>query len=217
MTVLIVERVSLRVSGAPLFAPLDFAVPAGTVVAVSGPSGAGKSSLLAWMCGTLAPEIEAEGRVLIDGEDLSALPPEKRGFGILFQEPLLFPHLSVRGNLLFGLRSGGSRRDRRRAVDVELEAIGLAGFGGRDPATLSGGQKARVALLRVLLARPRALLLDEPFSALDAANREKVRRLVFEEIRRRELPAVLVTHDSRDLAGVDARVFELTSPADEEP
>jgi putative thiamine transport system ATP-binding protein len=168
--------------------------------------------LLAYLCGTLAPQFEAQGRVLLGDNDISELPPEKRGLGILFQEPLLFPHLSVRGNLLFGLRADGSRLARRRIADTELDSMGLGGFGERDPATLSGGQKARVALLRVLLAKPRALLLDEPFSALDDANRVKVRQLVFEEIRRRKLPTLLVTHDKNDAADAAGPVVALTPP-----
>jgi putative thiamine transport system ATP-binding protein len=194
-----------------LFAPLDLHVPPGVVTSVIGPSGSGKSSLLAYLCGTLAPQFEAEGRVLLDDDDVSALPPERRGLGILFQEPLLFPHLSVRGNLLFGLRDGGDRRARRKIADSELASMGLAGFGDRDPETLSGGQKARVALLRVLLSKPRALLLDEPFGALDRDNRVKVRQLVFDEIRQRKLPTLLVTHDEDDAASAAGPVVALGS------
>jgi putative thiamine transport system ATP-binding protein len=211
MSALTVEQVSLRVSGEALFPPLDLHVPPGTVTSLIGPSGSGKSSLLAYLCGTLAPEFEAEGRVLIDDVDVTDLPPEARGLGILFQEPLLFPHLSVRGNLLFGLRAGGTRQARRRIADAELDSMGLAGFGDRDPATLSGGQRARVALLRVLLAKPRGLLLDEPFSALDDDNRVKVRQLVFDEVRRRELPTLLVTHDEDDAASAAGPVVALTA------
>jgi putative thiamine transport system ATP-binding protein len=212
MSALTVEQVSLRISGEALFAPLDLRVPAGVVTSVIGPSGSGKSSLLAYLCGTLAPEFDAAGRVLLDDDDVSGLPPEKRGIGILFQDPLLFPHLSVRGNLLFGLRADGGRRARRRIVDSELASMGLAGCGDRDPETLSGGQKARVALLRVLLSKPRALLLDEPFSALDRDNRIKVRQLVFEEIRRRNVPTLLVTHDEDDAASAAGPVVALTLP-----
>jgi putative thiamine transport system ATP-binding protein len=212
MTSLTVEQVSLRVTGEALFAPLDLHASAGVVTSVIGPSGSGKSSLLAWLCGILPPEFEADGRVLLGGDDVSELPPEKRGLGILFQEPLLFPHLSVRGNLLFGLYAAGSRRARRRIVDSELDSMGLAGFADRDPATLSGGQKARVALLRVLVAKPRALLLDEPFSALDDVNRVKVRQLVFDEIRRRKLPTLLVTHDKDDAASAAGPVVTLAQP-----
>lgn len=210
MSALTVEQVSLRISGEPLFVPLDLHVPAGVVTSVIGPSGSGKSSLLAYLCGTLAPAFKAAGRVLLDDDDVSGLPPEKRGIGILFQEPLLFPHLSVRGNLLFGLRADGGRRARRKIADSELASMGLAGFGDRDPETLSGGQKARVALLRVLLSKPRALLLDEPFSALDRDNRVKVRQLVFEEIRRRKLPTLLVTHDEDDAESAAGPVVALT-------
>jgi putative thiamine transport system ATP-binding protein len=124
---------------------------------------------------------------------------------------LLFPHLSVCGNLLFGLRDGGGRRARRKIADSELASMGLAGFGDRDPDTLSGGQKARVALLRVLLSKPRALLLDEPFGALDRGNRVKVRQLVFDEIRRRKLPTLLVTHDEDDAASAAGPVVALGS------
>lgn len=210
MSALTVEQVSLRISGEPLFAPLDLHVPAGVVTSLIGPSGSGKSSLLAYLCGTLAPAFEAAGRVLLDDDDVSRLPPEKRGIGILFQEPLLFPHLSVRGNVLFGLRADGGRRARRKIADSELASMGLAGFGDRDPETLSGGQKARVALLRVLLSKPRALLLDEPFSALDRDNRVKVRQLVFDEIRRRKLPTLLVTHDEDDAESAAGPVVVLT-------
>lgn len=212
MSALILEGVSLEIGGKALFEPLDLRVRPGTVTSVVGPSGSGKSSLLAWVCGTLAPEFAAEGRVRLGSDDVSELPPEKRGLGILFQDPLLFPHLSVRGNLLFGLHEGGGRRARRKLADAELESVGLEGFGDRDPATLSGGQKARVALLRVLLARPRALLLDEPFSALDDANRVKVRQLVLDEIIRRELPTLLVTHDKDDAAAAGGPVVALTPP-----
>lgn len=210
MSALTVQRLTLRVSGETLFPPLDLHIPPGVVTSLIGPSGSGKSSLLAYLCGTLALEFEAEGRVLVDGDDVTDLAPEARGLGILFQEPLLFPHLSVRGNLLFGLRADGGRRARRRIADTELDSMGLAGFGDRDPATLSGGQKARVALLRVLLAKPRALLLDEPFSALDYDNRVKVRQLVFDEVRQRKLPTLLVTHDEDDAASAAGPVVVLT-------
>ncbi len=138
---------------------------------IMGPSGSGKSSLLAWLAGFLAPAFEASGTALLDGDDLMAKPPEARHLGLLFQDPLLFPHMSVAGNLLFGMRTGGSRAERMAKVEEALRRIDLDGFADRDPDTLSGGQKARVALMRVLLAQPRALLLDEPFSKLDTSLR----------------------------------------------
>ena len=193
------DNVGLSVGGRALFAPLSLTVRPGEAATVMGPSGSGKSSLLAYICGTLDRGFSAQGRVRLDGRDLDGLPPERRGVGILFQDALLFPHLNVAENLAFGLP--GSLRDRaerqRRVRDALLEAE-LEGFGERDPATLSGGQKARVALLRTLLAEPGALLLDEPFAKLDLSLRARIRGFVFEHARMRRLPILLVTHDPAD-------------------
>jgi len=118
---------------------------------------------------------------------------------MLFQDALLFPHLSVAGNLAFGLPADvRDRRERRRLVDAALAEAGMDNFGDRDPATLSGGQQARIALFRALLSRPRALLLDEPFSKLDAGLRQRIRGFVFEHAKARNLPVLLVTHDRAD-------------------
>ena len=196
---LVLRGVFLRVGGRMLVEPLDLAVAAGQVATVMGPSGCGKSSLLAYICGTLDPGLEAGGQVLLDGADVTSLPTERRRIGILFQDDLLFPHLSVAENLAFGLpRTPSDRRVRRQRIDEALAEADLAGFGGRDPATLSGGQRARVALMRTLLAQPRALLLDEPFSKLDVGLRTRFRRFVFEHVQSNALPTLLVTHDPAD-------------------
>ncbi|WP_411891256.1 ATP-binding cassette domain-containing protein [Yoonia sp. SDW83-1] len=170
----------------------------GEVLTVMGPSGVGKSTLLAFITGTLAPDFEATGEVWLDGHEITHAPPHRRRVGILFQDDLLFPHLSVGANLAFGLAQGGSSRDRLAKVDEALDEVGLKGFADRDPATLSGGQKARVALMRMLLSEPCGLLLDEPFSRLDAALRAQVREMVFDRARVRELPVLMVTHDAED-------------------
>lgn len=209
MNALVIEHAVLSRQGRPLFEPLDLEVAPGTVTSVLGPSGAGKSSLLAWLAGILPPAIVASGHARIGEAVLDGLPPERRGLGLMFQEPLLFPHLDVRSNLLFGMRPGGRRDTRRRRADDALAAVGLAGFGDRDPATLSGGQKTRVSLLRVLLAEPRALLLDEPFSALDEAARANTRDVVFGAAKDRELPTLLVTHDTGDVAAAGGPVVQL--------
>ncbi len=170
----------------------------GEVLTVMGPSGVGKSTLLAFITGTLAPDFEATGEVWLDGHEITHAPPHQRRVGILFQDDLLFPHLSVGANLAFGLAQGGSSRDRLAKVDEALDEVGLKGFADRDPATLSGGQKARVALMRMLLSEPCGLLLDEPFSRLDATLRAQVREMVFDRARARELPVLMVTHDAED-------------------
>lgn len=213
MMALEIETLSLRINGNALFAPLSLRVEPGTVTTIIGASGAGKSSLLNFLCGILPPEITGAGSLRIGKEDISNLPPQARGLGRLFQEPLLFPHLDVAGNLLFGLRAGNSRRERRERVAAALASVGLDDFAQRDPATLSGGQQARVALLRVLLAEPRALLLDEPFRSLDDDNRRLVRDLVFAEAKQRNLPTLLVTHDQEDVAAAGGEVIQLQACA----
>lgn len=194
----------------PLFQPLDIHVPPAATVTLMGPSGCGKSSLLAFLCGTLDPVFHAEGRVWLDGRELTGQPPERRSLGILFQDDLLFPHLSVGENLAFALPAELRRGQRRARVDSALAEAGLAGFADRDPATLSGGQRARVAVLRALLAAPKALLLDEPFGRLDRAMRARFREFVFAHARRAALPAMLVTHDAADAAAAGGPVIELT-------
>ncbi|MDH3490734.1 MAG: ATP-binding cassette domain-containing protein [Gammaproteobacteria bacterium] len=213
MNALVLEQVTLRISDSALFAPLNLRVEPGAVTSVVGPSGSGKSSLLKFLCGILPPDIDAAGKVRMGEEDLSALPPQSRRLGLLFQDPLLFPHLDVAGNVLFGMRAGGARRERQQRAADALTSVGLEGLGRRDPATLSGGQQARVALLRVLLAEPRALLLDEPFRSLDDDNRERVRELVFAQARRRGLPTLLVTHDQSDVDAAGGPVVELQASA----
>lgn len=190
--------VRIALHGRELLA-IDAHVGPGEVLTVMGPSGSGKSTLLAWIGGFLDPVFEASGHVRIGGLDLGAMAPEDRHAGILFQDPLLFPHMSVAGNLLFAIPRHVKGKERRMGlVEQALAGVGMAGMGARDPDTLSGGQKARVALARVLLAEPRALLLDEPFSKLDAELRAQMRALVFDKAKAGRLPVVLVTHDEAD-------------------
>ncbi len=211
------QGVGLRLGGRVLVAPLDLVVGAGEIATVMGPSGCGKSSLLAFVCGTLDPAFAPQGRVRLDGEDIGALPPERRRIGILFQDDLLFPHLSVAENLAFGLPARLRDHTARAArIEAALAEAGLADFGERDPATLSGGQRARIALMRTLVAEPRALLLDEPFSKLDKALRGRMRSFVFEHARGNALPTLLVTHDADDAAATGWPVIEIgtTEPAE---
>lgn len=193
-----------------LIPPLDLVVEPGDVVTIMGPSGSGKSTLLAFLGGFLDRAFTATGTARIDGVELTRLRPEQRRLGILFQDDLLFPHLSVGDNIAFGLRADvRGRSARRAAVDAALERADLAGYADRDPATLSGGQRARVALLRTLVAAPRALLLDEPFGKLDTKLRDDVRRFVFSHARAEGLPTLLVTHDHADAEAAGGRILSI--------
>ncbi|WP_430511299.1 ATP-binding cassette domain-containing protein [Pannonibacter phragmitetus] len=185
-------------------------VAQGDVLTIMGPSGAGKSTLLAYIGGFLDPAFRASGDVIADAVNLSGLPPEQRRAGILFQDPLLFPHMSVGENVAFALPAEvRSAAERQRMAAEMLAEMELDGFAGRDPATLSGGQKARVALARVLVSRPRLLLLDEPFSKLDADLRAQMRSLVFARARCAGLPVLLVTHDEADAEAAGGTVHRL--------
>ncbi|EOI1351639.1 ATP-binding cassette domain-containing protein [Citrobacter amalonaticus] len=196
---LTVRHLSLFLHQTPLFGPLTFEVAKGDIVTLMGSSGCGKSSLLSWMVGALTPPLHAGGELWLDEQRLDRLPTARRQIGILFQDALLFDHFTVGQNLLLALPARLKGAARQDAVQHALERAGMAGLSSRDPATLSGGQRARVALLRALLAQPKALLLDEPFSRLDADRRADFRQWVFDEVRRLDIPVVQVTHDAQDV------------------
>jgi putative thiamine transport system ATP-binding protein len=195
-----------------LVSGLHLHVPPGEILTLMGPSGCGKSSVLAAIAGTLASvseglqPLQLQGSVQLNGRELSHLPTHQRGVGLVFQDALLFPHMTVAENLLFAVpaisTNGTSNTNAQRQARVQqaLQEAELSGMGERDPSTLSGGQRARVALMRALLAEPQALLLDEPFSKLDAALRAQLRPWVFAHVRERRIPVVLVTHDEQDVA-----------------
>jgi putative thiamine transport system ATP-binding protein len=200
-------NVHLAAAGRSLVSGLDLVVEPGEVAALMGPSGCGKSSLLALVGGSLDPGITAVGEVWLNGTRVDRLPAEKRRIGILFQDDLLFPHLSVGENLAFALpRAIASRDERRARIEAALVEAGLAGFAERDPATLSGGQRARVAMMRALLAEPKALLLDEAFAALDTVLRRSFRAFVFDHARAAGLPVLMATHDPADAEAAEARI-----------
>lgn len=205
------REVAIRQGTHRLFAPLTCRIAPGRPVTVVGPSGAGKSSLLAWLTGVLPSGLAGEGEALLDGVSVLGLPAHRRRLGILFQDDLLFPHMTVGENLAFGLPAkadgGPDRAARRDRIEQALARVELTGFSDRDPSTLSGGERARVALLRVLLSEPRALLLDEPFSKLDMTLRDRFRSLVFQSAT--HLPVLLVSHDPQDSVAAGGDVLEL--------
>lgn len=208
MSGLVLDRLEVR-TGDRLIVALDAVVNPGEVLTIMGPSGSGKSTALAAIIGTLGRDFSLSGRLVLDGRDVTALPTRARGIGLLFQDDVLFPHLSVGGNLAFALPASlRGRQARRAAIEAALAKAGLAGFANRDPGTLSGGERARVALMRTLLAEPRALLLDEPFSRLDAGLRDRIRAFVLDLIRAEGIPAILVTHQPDDARAAGGRIID---------
>jgi putative thiamine transport system ATP-binding protein len=201
------KDVTIRKGVELLLGPFDLTIAAGETVTLMGPSGSGKSSLLSYLAGDVPEGLEGHGDVHLNSRALNELPPEARRIGRLFQDDLLFPHMTVGENLLFGMPRG-DRHERAAKMEDALKQAGLAGYAGRAPHTLSGGERARVALFRTLLAEPEAVLLDEPFSKLDMELRASLRSFVFGHLHERRLPALLVTHDRAD-APPGGRVFKI--------
>lgn len=195
-----VRALTLTLPSHVLLDNITFDVPAGKVLTLMGPSGMGKSTVLNWMIGALDPTFRAQGELWLNGNRVDMLSTERRNIAILFQDDLLFPHLNVGQNLSLALTARmKGKNQRRHYIECQLEEAELSGFYRRDPASLSGGQRARVSLLRAMLAEPQALLLDEPFSRLDTHLRTRFRQLVFDRIYQKGIPAVLVTHDAQDV------------------
>jgi len=196
--VLEVVELAHRYGTTPVFSGLSFALSAGRIGCLLGPSGCGKTTVLRCIAGF---EPLAGGSIRIDGREVARpgwqLPPERRHVGMVFQDYALFPHLTVAGNVGFGLR-GVSSAERARRVDELLEVVGLATAARRYPHELSGGQQQRVALARALAPRPHLLLLDEPFSNLDVDMRERLAMDVRDILRAQHTTAILVTHDQAE-------------------
>ena len=191
------DQISITLAGTVLVRPFSLTITGGEIVTLMGPSGSGKSSLLNFVAGDLEPPLAGSGSITLDRRDLKSLPPEARKIGRLFQDDLLFPHLTVGENLLFGM-ARGPRSERLAVMRTALERAGLAGFEDRPPHRLSGGQRARVALMRALVAKPDCMLLDEPFNKLDAELRATMRDTVFSHLGARAIPCLMVTHDRAD-------------------
>ncbi|MFT5008416.1 MAG: putative thiamine transport system ATP-binding protein, partial [Granulosicoccus sp.] len=153
----------------------------------------------------------SRGEILLNGNSLRTVPIERRQVGILFQDDLLFPHLNVFENLLFGLPAHFSRDEKTARIQDALSESGLGSYALRDIATLSGGQRARISLLRTLLSEPKLMLLDEPFSKLDRTLRGQFRAWVFEQLGHQHIPVVLVTHDPEDIPD-GSRIVDLEAP-----
>lgn len=198
------KHISHRYRRRPVLENISLQAQAGDILAVLGASGSGKSTLLNIAAGLLAPDA---GEVRLDGALQNGLPPEQRRTAMMFQDTALLPHLNVRDNAAFGLRMRRVPKHEARArADEILAEVGLDGFGGRRPDTLSGGEQQRVALARALLSEPRLLLLDEPFSALDTVLRGRLQRQIRDTAARRQIPALLVTHDPAEACMTAQRI-----------
>ncbi|SEJ12529.1 ABC transporter ATP-binding protein, partial [Demequina mangrovi] len=186
---------------------VSLSIAQGETVALLGPSGCGKSSLLSAVVGIVEP---SAGAVAWDGEDLTRVPVHKRGFGLVFQDGQLFPHLTVGANIAFGLEMAGMARAARAArVEELLSLVGLAGLSGRGVTELSGGQRQRVALARSLAPGPRLLALDEPLSSLDADLRGRLAVEVRDILRSSGTTGLLVTHDPAEAEVMADRVLRM--------
>ncbi|MES2916749.1 MAG: ABC transporter ATP-binding protein [Pseudomonadota bacterium] len=198
MTSLSLSGLTKRYAGAGQAAvhALDLFVESGSLTALLGPSGSGKTTTMKLVAGLIAPDA---GDIRLDDLSVRDLAPERRGIAMVFQNPLLFPHLTVAGNVGFGLRMRGLPADQiRPEVAMMLDRVRLTGFGDRRPAQLSGGQQQRAALARALILRPQVLLLDEPLSSLDPGLRDEMRQLIRDLQRETGITTLVVTHDQTE-------------------
>jgi ABC-type Fe3+/spermidine/putrescine transport system ATPase subunit len=202
-----VQGIEKRWGGSPsvTVGPITLAIAPGEIVALLGPSGSGKTTMLRLLAGFETPD---GGRIVVEGEDVTTVPPARRRFGMVFQHYALFPHLDVGANVAFGLR--GQADAGRKAVEA-LRLVDLAGFERRKVHELSGGQQQRVALARALAPEPRVLLLDEPLSNLDPALRERTRRELRQLIKRVGITTVFVTHEQEEAFDLGDRVAVLNA------
>ena len=202
-------NVSVTLGSQILIAPFSLNVAAGEIVTLMGPSGCGKTSLLSGISGTLEQPLQLSGSIVLNGKSIMAIEPHLRRVGRMFQDDVLFPHLTIGENLLFGI-AHGTRADRLFEMRQGLRDIEMAEFENRAPHSLSGGQRQRVSLMRSLLAKPDCMLLDEPFNKLDGSLRHSIAQKTFELLRRHNIPTLLVTHNHSD-APQASRVLHITT------
>lgn len=182
-----------------LISSLSLSIKPGEILSLMGPSGCGKSTLLNVIAGHPLNDFSSSGNVYLNGICLNKVAVEKRKIGILFQDDLLFPHLNIWQNLAIALPNSIKKKDRKEHAINALDKLNLKFLSDKAPENISGGQRSRVSMMRMLLAEPDAVLLDEPFNKLDSTLRKDFRNWVFTQIKDRQLPALMVTHDQADL------------------
>ncbi|WP_105901911.1 ATP-binding cassette domain-containing protein [Vibrio gangliei] len=199
-----------------LLGDFNLEIEPGEIVTLMGPSGCGKSTLLTVIAGHLSADFSANGQITLDGEAILERAPHQRSIGILFQDDMLFPHLNIWENIAFALPNHIKGKQRKQAALQVLHSIELAHLAESMPEQISGGQRARISLVRMLSAQPRAVLLDEPFGQLDPELRPVFRQWVFEQLQAANVPALMVTHDASDVpeGGKLIQWPKLTSAAD---
>ena len=195
--------------GKPFIENLNIKVSNGKILTIFGSSGIGKSSLINIIAGVYENNLLVTGDIILNNKKITNILPEKRKIGLLLQDGILFPHLNVEQNLIFGIKKKLTNKEKHLLINEHLIKANLEGFENRYPNTLSGGQKARVACLRAILSEPDALLLAEPFSSIDYEQRKSFRSFVVNQIREKKIPCILVTHDESDKLISDYKPLEL--------
>tara|TARA_B100000787_G_C16091245_1_gene249015 strand:+ start:79 stop:726 length:648 start_codon:yes stop_codon:yes gene_type:complete len=193
----------------PFIKNLNIKVNNGKILTIFGSSGIGKSSLINVIAGVYESNLLFTGDIILNNKKITNTLPEKRKIGLLLQDGVLFPHLSVEQNLIFGIKKSLTNKEKYLLINEHLIKANMEGFENRYPNTLSGGQKSRVACLRAILSEPDALLLDEPFSSIDPEQRNSFRLFVVNQIREKKIPCILVTHDESDKLISDYRPLDL--------
>ena len=193
----------------PFIKNLNIKVNNGKILTIFGSSGIGKSSLINVIAGVYESNLLFTGDIILNNKKITNTLPEKRKIGLLLQDGVLFPHLSVEQNLIFGIKKSLTNKQKYLLINEHLIKANMEGFENRYPNTLSGGQKSRVACLRAILSEPDALLLDEPFSSIDPEQRNSFRLFVVNQIREKKIPCILVTHDESDKLISDYRPLDL--------
>lgn len=206
--ILKIEDLSKQFSQKTIFSAININISKGEIVALLGPSGCGKSTLLRMICGLESVEVGSISFSDVDEAMDSEVANIHQSVGLIFQKPVLFPHLSVAGNIILGMSKPPSRKLRNEVAEKYLEDVGLSGFSKNSVETLSGGEAQRVCLVRALISEPKLLLLDEPFSSLDVKSRRKIAIETKQILKKKGISALHVTHDPEEAKLISDRVIK---------